>query len=100
MPRGDEPLGDIATTVLFENDRVKVWNLVVDPGQASAWHLHPRDYVTIVVEGGGLTLEWEDGSTEENASSVGTWRYHGEHKVHRVINNADTRYKNVLIELK
>ena len=34
MNRGDEPLGEIATDVLFENERVKIWNLIVDPGQA------------------------------------------------------------------
>ena len=100
MPKENEPLGEIASDVLFENDRVKIWNLIVDPGQASAWHLHRRDYITVVVEGGGLTLELEDGATEQNVSEVGTWRYHGEHKVHRVINKGSARYKNVLIELK
>ena len=100
MPRGNEPLGDIASVVLFENDRVKVWNLVVDPGEASAWHLHERDYVTIVVEGDGLTLEYDDGTSEDSPSSAGTWRYHGDHTVHRVVNNTQTRYKNVLVELK
>ncbi len=100
MPRGDEPLGEIASRVLFENDRVKIWNLIVEPGEASDWHLHPRDYVTIVVEGGSLTSEYEDGTTQQNPSDVGTWRYHGDHQVHRVINNSDTRYMNVLVELK
>lgn len=100
MPRGNDPLGDIASVVLFENERVKIWNLIVEPGEASAWHLHGRDYVTIVVEGGGITLELEDGATEQNPSQIGTWRFHGEHRVHRVINNSDTQYKNVLIELK
>ena len=32
MPRGDEPLGDVASVVLFENERVKIWNLIVEPG--------------------------------------------------------------------
>ncbi len=100
MPRGDAPLGDIASRVLFENDRVKIWNLIVEPGEASDWHLHGRDYVTVVVEGGSLTSEYEDGETANNPSEVGTWRYHGDHQVHRVINNSDTRYMNVLIELK
>lgn len=100
MPRGKEPLGDIASVVLFENEKVKIWNLIVEPGKASAWHLHPRDYVTIVVEGEGLTVEYEDGASENNPSQVGRWRYHGEHKVHRVINNTKKRYKNVLVELK
>ena len=100
MPRGDEPLGDIASVVLFENDKVKVWNLVVEPGEASAWHLHERDYVTVVVEGDGLTLEYEDGTAEDSPSAAGTWRYHGDHTVHRVVNNSNARYKNVLVELK
>ena len=51
MPRGNEPLGDIASVVLFENERVKIWNLIVEPGETSPWHLHERDYVTVVVEG-------------------------------------------------
>ena len=100
MPRGNESLGDIASKVLFENDRVKVWNLIVEPGEASDWHLHPRDYITVVVEGGNLSAEYEDGTSRESPSEVGTWTYHGEHQIHRVINNSDTRYVNVLIELK
>jgi quercetin dioxygenase-like cupin family protein len=100
MPRGNEQLGEIATDVLFENDKVKIWNLIVEPGQASDWHLHQRDYVTIVVEGKGLIVEYDDGTKEDSPAQVGRWRFHDQHKVHRVINNTDTRYKNVLIELK
>ena len=100
MARGNEPLGNIATVELFENDRAKIWSLIVEPGEASAWHMHTRDYVTVVVEGGNLTLEYEDGTTEPSASEVGRWRYHGEHKVHRVVNKTDARYRNILIELK
>ena len=95
-----EPLGDIATKVLFENGKVKVWNLIVEPGEASPWHLHERDYVTVVVEGSGLIAEFEDGTTDKRSFNVGDWRYHGVHQVHRVVNNTHQRYKNVLIELK
>ena len=100
MPRGNEPLGDIASEVLFENDKVKIWNLIVEPGEASGWHLHGHDYVTVVVEGEGLVVELDDGTSGENPSSPGTWRYHDDHQIHRVVNNSSTRYKNVLIELK
>jgi quercetin dioxygenase-like cupin family protein len=100
VPTGKKPLGDIATDVLFENERVKVWNLNVEPWESSAWHHHRRDYVTVVVEGGGLTVEYEDGTTEAGSSKVGDWRYHGEHRVHRVHNRTAARYKNVLIEIK
>ena len=100
MTRGDEPLGEIASVVLVENERVKIWNLIVEPGESSPWHLHARDYITVAVEGAGLTVEYEDGATEESVSEVGTWRFRDRHRVHRVTNHTDTRYKNVLIELK
>lgn len=100
MPRGREPLGDIATEVLFENERVKIWSLVVEPGKRSAWHLHPRDYITVTAEGDKIYLEHEDGSTEPSTQQPGRWKWHGEHTVHRVVNNGKSRYRNVLIELK
>ena len=100
MPRGNEPLGDIATEVMFENDRVKIWNLVVDPGQASPWHLHPRDYITITVEGDHISLEHEDGSTDPSTHEPGRLKWHGEHFVHRVVNDGKARYRNILVELK
>ena len=96
----DRELGEIASVVLFENERVKVWNLIVEPGEASAWHLHERDYVTVVVEGEALTAEFEDGTSEDRTYQTGGWRYHGKHQLHRVVNHGTRRYKNVLIELK
>ena len=95
-----QELGEIATNVLFENEHVKIWNLIVEPGEASDWHLHGRDYVTVVVEGDGLTAEYDDGTSSDSPSAPGTWTYHGDHRVHRVVNNSDTRYVNVLVELK
>ena len=100
MSIADQPLGDIATNFLLENSKVKIWNLIVGPGESSNWHLHERDYVTIVVEGGGLTVEFEDGTTEEGSSGVGAWTYHYDHRIHRVINKSGVSYKSVLVELK
>ena len=100
MTIGNEPLGEIATNLLFENEKVKIWNLIVDPGESSDWHLHERDYVTIVVEGVGLKVEYDDGRIEDSRSETGTWRYHGEHQTHRVHNGTDERYVNVLVEIK
>jgi quercetin dioxygenase-like cupin family protein len=101
MERDGKELGQIATDVLFENDRVKIWNLIVEPGEASDWHLHGRDYVTVVVESnGGLDAQFEDGTERLSENVVGDFTYHDSHQVHRVVNNTDKRYRNVLIELK
>ena len=101
MGPDDKELGEIASVVLYENERVKIWNLIVEPGEASDWHLHSRDYVTVVVESnGGLDAQYADGTGNVSTNRVGDWTYHDSHQVHRVVNNRDTRYKNVLIELK
>ena len=101
MERDGKKMGEIATRVLFENDRVKIWNLIVEPGEASDWHLHGRDYLTVVVESnGGLEAEYGDGTSNLSENIVGDFTYHDSHQVHRVVNNTYKRYKNVLIELK
>jgi len=100
MPRKDESLGDIATNVLFENDHVKIWDLIVEPSGASSWHLHLRDYITVVVESADIILELANGTTQSVPSPVGRWTYHGQHEIHRVINNTKTRFRNILVELK
>jgi beta-alanine degradation protein BauB len=48
LSREDE-LGNIATTLLFENDRVRVWEMVLDPGEACILHRHVHDYLWVDV---------------------------------------------------
>ncbi len=65
MPRGEEPLGDVANQVLFEINRLKMWHLDLQPGESSDWHVHDLGYVTVVVEPAMLLRDLEDGSTDE-----------------------------------
>ena len=100
MASGDRNLGEIATQLILENDKVRIWNLVVAPGESSDWHLHENDYVTVVVEGGELDVEYNNGSVASSPSQIGSWSFHGDHRIHRVTNNTNSTYRNVLIELK
>ena len=100
MASGDRKLGEIATQLILENDKVRIWNLVVAPGESSDWHLHENDYVTVVVEGGDLDVEYSNGSVASSPSQIGSWSFHGDHRIHRVTNNTNSTYRNVLIELK
>lgn len=100
MARGDAPLGDVATRVLFENDKVKIWSLEIAPGDASDWHLHEWDYVTVSVEGEHLVRELEDGTREDVAFEPGRWTYHAGPEIHRVINDSQVPWQNLLIEIK
>lgn len=46
-----EPLGAIATRVLFEDDRVRIWELRLEPGEASDLHHHENDYYLVIQQG-------------------------------------------------
>jgi hypothetical protein len=44
-------LGGVGTGVLFENDRVKVWEMRLEPGQDSDVHRHDLDYLLVQIDG-------------------------------------------------
>ena len=39
----NDPLGGVGGSVLWEDERVKIWELVLEPGEASALHRHDHD---------------------------------------------------------
>jgi hypothetical protein len=51
MAQSARVLGDIATHLLMENDRVKIWEMDLAPGEESAVHEHTMDYILVVIEG-------------------------------------------------
>ena len=44
-------LGEVGTRLLFENDRVKTWELRLAPGEESAAHRHELDHLLIQLSG-------------------------------------------------
>lgn len=47
----DGPLGDVGTRLLHQDARVNIWEIDLQPGEATAPHRHDHDYVLIIVEG-------------------------------------------------
>ena len=47
------PLGELADpgTLIFENDQVRVWELVMRPREWCCWHVHDYDHLLMVLEG-------------------------------------------------
>jgi hypothetical protein len=41
------PLNQVGTSVLFENDRLRVWEMTLEPGETCALHRHLHDYLII-----------------------------------------------------
>ena len=47
----DDSMGAIGDRVLFENEHVRVWENVVEPGDESPLHRHDHDCLAIEIEG-------------------------------------------------
>ena len=60
----DRVWGDVGTTLLFENDRVRVWELRLEPGQRSDLHHHASDYVMVQLAGDEVAAEFEPDSED------------------------------------
>jgi len=98
-----ETSGQVATRVLFENGRIRVWEMDLDPGQVSDWHTHQNDYVFVNLAPVRITLKVADNEPINRALDEGFTQYvavgsEGEVE-HQLINAGDTPLKQVLIEL-
>ncbi len=47
----NDPLGGVGTTVLFEDDNVRIWEMKLEPGEHSDLHHHEHDYILVVDSG-------------------------------------------------
>lgn len=55
-------MAEVATKKLLENDKIIVWELVLEPGEDTGVHTHELDYMIHVTE--GSTLQATDGNGE------------------------------------
>lgn len=93
-------LGEIGTRVVFENSRVRVWEVALDPGQAQPWHLHHNPYVVLCLSTSPCHMDWLDGSPARQLSeTVGGSVYRPVSPVHMLTNDGDAPYRNRLIEV-
>ena len=98
MTSREHPGPNIGTSVIAEHDRAKIWELKLDPGEASEWHAHQNTYIFIVIEGGRLFAEYADGTSNTTDAEPGDVVYN-QPSTHRVTNTGTTRYRNVIVEL-
>lgn len=47
----DDPMGGVGTTVLYEDDDVRIWEMNLEPGEASDLHHHEHDYFLVIDSG-------------------------------------------------
>jgi hypothetical protein len=104
--RPDRPLGDVATRLLFENERVRVWQMKLEPDAESATHRHDLDYLLVQVAGDRIAAVPEPDSrgpyTEYFESDVKPGRtvFISRGGVETARNVGAETYREILIELK
>jgi hypothetical protein len=101
-PSGAEVvLGEIGTSVLFENEYVRVWEVRLEPGETQAWHKHHHPYLVVGIETADNRMDFLDGSDARHMhEESGHVVFRDAGKVHMLTNEGTTRYVNRLIELK
>jgi quercetin dioxygenase-like cupin family protein len=84
--------------VLLENDRVRVLEYRLKPGEKEPMHSHSAG-VVYVLSGAKLKCSYPDGRTEEKAAATGEtiWR---EPTTHAVANVSDAEAHAIAIDLK
>jgi hypothetical protein len=99
-------LGPVATEVVFENDRVRIWEMRLAPGERSAIHQHDLDYMLVLLEGDRIAADPEPdtgGAFNQyfEADVVpGSVVYIERGGIETAVNIGEKPYREILIELK
>ena len=106
MPDSERVLGDVATRLLFENERVRIWEMDLAPGARSATHRHDLDYVLVQIEGDRIAAEPEPDTKGtfrtyiEAEVAPGKARFLARGGIETAVNVGRQRYREILVELK
>ncbi len=98
--------GDIATEVIFENDRVRIWKLSLAPGEETAVHRHDLDNVLVMISGDRIAAvpqpETEGPYRDYLEADVvpGLAIYVEKGGVEIARNVGQERYEEIIVELK
>ena len=94
---------EVGTTIWFENDRIRVWEILLQPGERGAFHSHVTNYFWTVVEGSRGLQRFIDGTFVVRDYLVGETKYL-EHTpetalIHDLENVGDSTLRFVTVEL-
>jgi len=95
---------DLGTSLWYENERIRVFEVRLEPGERGAFHIHDQTYFWTVVEPGRGLQRFVDGTAVTRDYSLGETRYlvHSAEDplIHDLENVGDTTLRFVTVELK
>ncbi len=102
----ERTLGDVASRMLLENDRVRIWEMDLAPGESSDVHEHTLDYILVQVSGdriAGIPEPDTKGPYKDYIEAdvfPGNVIYVEKGGIETAKNVGEQRYHEILIELK
>ena len=110
--------GKVASEVIFENDKIRVWNFELAPGESTEMHTHEHDYMWYAISGAPLQCydgtECDIGVIDVPTGSVFDLKMVGDEievmsepgkgmrvpATHRAVNTGPETDREILIEFK
>jgi mannose-6-phosphate isomerase-like protein (cupin superfamily) len=96
----DDDLGKLGHRIVFENERVRIWQMTLEPGESSDYHEHENDYVMCIVEGESIDADFQSGQSIQIPVEPGKAIFVPAGNKEVAVNRSGTRFREVLIELK
>lgn len=94
---------ELGTSVWFENERVRVWEVLLEPGERGAFHTHTTNYFWTVVEGSRGLQRFSDGTFVVRDYLVGETKFlehsDDDYLIHDLENVGDSTLRFVTVEL-
>jgi len=94
--------GRVGSRLVSESDRVRVWTLVLKPGERIGFHTHVLDYFWTAVTPGRARSHYWDGRVAEVSYEAGDTQHHrygaGEFMIHDLENIGDTELVFTTVE--
>lgn len=104
----DRVFGKIASNVIYENDRVRIWDMRLAPGDVSDLHRHDCDYIMIQISGDKVAArfepdsggEWAGADYIEGDVSPGNVLWAKKGGMETAVNIGDKEFYEIVVELK
>lgn len=94
---------DVGTTLVFENEHVRVWDLTLRPGERAPFHTHTQRYFWTCIQEGIADQRTLDGVNRRrhyrNGDTLYTHHDEHHHTVHDLENVGDTVLRFTTVEL-
>ena len=88
------------STLLVEDEKVRVTRFDFDPGQETGWHVHKFDYVITAITDCFMLLQNPDGTQSISEVLAGNAYSRDAGVTHNVINQSEQKMSFIEVELK